>query len=148
MANSSDAALVARVRVYADLLESAEVFIGIDSLNGSGAAIDLRALLTAYATVQAERDAAVSGNFPLTWGEITRRSMETKELRAALATLRETLVGEVRAMRMEHTHPCNEYHRRATDPHPPYDYERECVCNADVTNAALDRAINLIKGTP
>ncbi len=65
------------------------------------ARLELEALRTAYATVQAERDAAradvqrlIEQNDETTreWGEDVTR------LRAELATLRETLVGEVERM--------------------------------------------------
>ncbi len=65
------------------------------------ARLELEALRTAYATVQAERDAAradvqrlIEQNDETTreWGEDVTR------LRADLATLRETLVGEVERM--------------------------------------------------
>ena len=66
------------------------------------ARLELEALRTAYATVQAERDAAradvqrlIEQNDETTreWGEDVTR------LRAELATLRETLVGEVDALK-------------------------------------------------
>ena len=104
--------------------------------------LELEALWTAYATVQAERDAAradvqrlIEQNDETTreWGEDVTR------LRAELATLRETLVGEVGTLKRgpEYTdgvcHSCGLY---------------SSYCPCGYIDDALDRAITIIKGTP
>ena len=91
-------------------------------------ATDISDLLTAYATVQAERDAARAELAQAE--EIARWHIDHN------ATLRETLVGEVRALKMgAHVGVCE-------DGVCPY-----CE-NVRAHDDALDPAITIIKGTP
>lgn len=120
-------ALVARIEealAVADQEEQLSFCVSERYENVTAASIecdDLRALLTAYATVQAERDAAMADAFD--------SAQKMGALHIELATLRETLVGELEAERIEGS---------------PDETESWL---ASTWNTALDCAINVIKGT-
>ena len=113
------------------------------------ARLELDALRTAYATVQAERDAAradvrrlIEQNEETTreWGEDVTR------LRAELATLRETLVGEVEARLHE-----KRMSFEMSGPHEDVDYRATFSFDEGgswVRWPEIAAILNAIKGTP
>ena len=82
------------------------------------------------ATVQAERDARADA--------LKEWDDRVGALQAELATLRETLVGEVEAHLLAHSDSCPAGFTPTVN----------CLCGARPFNQGLDRAITIIKGTP
>lgn len=148
-------ALVARIEealAVADQEEQLSFCVSERYENVTAASIecdDLRALLTAYATVQAERDAAradvrrlIEQNEETTreWGEDVTR------LRAELATLRDTLVGEVEARLHE-----KRMSFEMSGPHGDVDYRATFSFDEGgswVRWPEIAAILNAIKGTP